>query len=78
MKQFDTSIIEILNKECDGESVYHVGLGVTHFQISFGEVNRIQTDERAVLFLGWKIPFLDREPLKYTNRLAYRANPNPF
>lgn len=54
MKKFDTNIVDLLNKECRGEPVYFVGLGIHNFQLSFGDVHQVQTEEKAAFLLNGK------------------------
>ena len=52
MRKFDPEILKYLNKECNGEPVHFVGLGIYDFQISFGYVNRLQTMEKAIFSIN--------------------------
>jgi len=54
MRIFDPEIVSYLNKECNGEPVHFVGLGAHDFQLSFGDVERILTTEKAVFSLNGK------------------------
>jgi len=52
MKKFDAEIVEVLNKECDGDHVHSVGMGVYDFQLSFGIIQCIQTKLKAVFYIN--------------------------
>ena len=54
MKKFDTGILDALNKECRGEPINFVGLGAHNFQLSFGGLQQIQTEEKAAFLLNEK------------------------
>lgn len=48
MKRFDPERLNHLNRECNGEPVYFVGMGAYDFQLSFANIDRIQTKVKAV------------------------------
>ncbi len=62
MRTFDQEIARRLNEECKGEPVTFVGLGGHDFQISFGDVVRLQTEEKAAFKLRGKTYEWDRGP----------------
>jgi hypothetical protein len=55
MRCFDPQILPHLNAECNGDPIYHIGLGDYNFQLSFAGVERIQTNEKAVFSIRGKL-----------------------
>lgn len=47
MQLFEERIIQPLNDECNGDPIHFVGLGSADFQLSFGNLERIQNEEQV-------------------------------
>ena len=48
MRCFDLQTLILLNAECNGDPIHHIGLGDYDFQLAFAGVERIQAMLKAV------------------------------
>lgn len=55
MIPFDPEILVRLNKECNVEPIYYVGLGRWDFQLAFAGVSRIRNTERVNFYIKEKL-----------------------
>lgn len=78
MKTFDANILETLNKECNGVGVHYIGLGTYDFQISFGNLDRIRTMEKAVFSIRGRHYSWTKSPSKIPFGLLLEQVPTHF
>ncbi len=51
MREFDSSVLEYLNKLCNGDCIEDIGLGIYNFSISFNRIRSINTMLKASFFI---------------------------
>jgi hypothetical protein len=78
MKTFDANILETLNKECNGDCVHYIGLGAYDFQMSFGNLDRIRTMEKAVFSMSGRRYSWMKSPSNIPFGLLIEQVPNHF
>ena len=52
MRAFDSNVVDLLNDECKLDEVHFIGLGLHDFQLSFGQIRRLQSTHKAGFRIG--------------------------
>ena len=78
MRTFDDTILVPLNAICRKDPIHFVGLGAYDFQLSFGDINRIMTKEKAVFSLRGTVYSWEEGPADIPVWLLIGQTPERF